>query len=471
MIRTTCFAVLMMLAAATAPASAQCFVRLQSEIGGVNTGEGDFVRSAAATQTRLYLEVEFFNDPPDGSKIVTYDITNPATPVIIGRSPRQATGFFQFGDTVALGTLLMGAPVFGPDRGNLVVYEMADPDNPVRLGTLDLPGEIRVLERNGNTIYANSNTRLDAISVADPFNPVSLDSIPLQRRSDPIGASMGAPQFDLLPIVDDEGLKLINIFDPANLRISGSAPLQEGQDAPAWVGSAVAVGGATFIEVFDASAPEAPVSISRLNVSSLDFDETEPIAAKGAGRNYFAMGRGVGGNIVNFDLLDPANPVRVNRTSVITFQQVQIDLLQVGTLLIYYSSTGVAIYDTGGCARPPSISVDPVSQATDQGGAPIVLNAVTNLGVVFQWLKDGDEISNDEVYSGVFTETLTIQPSINADGLYTLSVFNADGTETTLPAVVAVRGGTVCPGDADGDGDTDVSDITFVVSNLNCSSD
>ncbi len=100
-------------------------------------------------------------------------------------------------------------------------------------------------------------------------------------------------------------------------------------------------------------------------------------------------------------------------------------------------------------------------------GAPAMLTVgVANAaGLAFQWLRDGAPLADAPGVSGSQTPSLTLAAAARADtGHYTVRISDACGT-VALSAVLAV----LCPGDANGDIQSNFADLNLVISNFNTS--
>jgi len=93
------------------------------------------------------------------------------------------------------------------------------------------------------------------------------------------------------------------------------------------------------------------------------------------------------------------------------------------------------------------------------GGQAITLIATTSTSgpTSYRWRKDGISLFNNAFYSGVFTPTLTINANDpTQSGSYVLTITNACGITTTVPAIIEVS----CPADFNMDGGIDGADVS-----------
>lgn len=137
--------------------------------------------------------------------------------------------------------------------------------------------------------------------------------------------------------------------------------------------------------------------------------------------------------VTNADISDD------NRLSRVTFA-----VLEPGTT--YWIQTGDA-YRAGDLQlnvipvfAAPIVTQEPPSQVTVFEGLPLRLNAFLAGADSFQWLKDGQPLSEGGRFGGTQTPNLVIDPAIDSDaGSYQLQATNNNGSETTSIAVVSVQ--------------------------------
>lgn len=428
----------------TEAVEAQCNLARRAERSTGGSLQIDSFFASSITGNHVYLEAFGFDGSDFYYQLLTYDISNPGNPILVGQGPLEVDPIFNGGDTVALGTLFIGTSTLGANQGNLLVFEMADPDNPMLIGMLDLPGRIRSLELDGNIIYARSNTQLDAISVADPTNPVSIGTLALPSDNLDQG-NLGAPQRDILPVRSGGTLHLVDVSDPSNLTILGS--VAAGIPYPTIVGNAVVGIDSTAIQIADITDPSNPILLPSYDTSADISGETEFFCGRATGLVFYALEVDQdNGTVFAYDFTDPANPTYLDEVNSFNLNDTGgIRLEQHGNLLLAHGLTNFTLLDTTTCSILPTITLSPFSQATTEGGPPVVLSVQASHATQYEWRLNGQPVADGPIYSGATTDTLTIQPVLEAGGTYEVVAINGDGEATSSPAIVAITPGLPDP--------------------------
>lgn len=173
-----------------------------------------------------------------------FDISNPATPVEIGRGiddPYQPSG-----DITVTGNLAFVTSVYG-----LHVFDVSNPSNATQVGVIDISGRsVRVF---GDVAYVNSGI-IDLISVTNPANPIYLTSLP-----DDCGSASS-----LSGSVKWFGGKLLDVSVPTAPTILGCL---DAVDAEV-VGDIAYVANLQGLQVFDIGNPGAPILLDWFNTAS-----------------------------------------------------------------------------------------------------------------------------------------------------------------------------------------------------------
>ena len=132
-------------------------------------------------------------------------------------------------------------------------------------------------------------------------------------------------------------------------------------------------------------------------------------------------------------------------------------------------TAGSALASLTVSGETPVITSQPGDASAAVGESALFSIQVDNLfNYAYQWRKDGVDLSDDGRHFGANSTTLTIDPVEAADaGFYdcvVTSLFNASCVATSDPATLTI--GAPCPGDLDGDGDVDLSDLATILTNF-----
>jgi len=148
-----------------------------------------------------------------------------------------------------------------------------------------------------------------------------------------------------------------------------------------------------------------------------------------------------------------------------------------GHAMVYDSARGVTVLFGGYTSAPrgdtwergvpgPVIDQQPADQNAWPGSmVSLSVVATGSAPLTYQWRKDLVPLSDDGRISGATTPTLTIDPAQPSDaGQYDVIVSVSCGGVASEMATLQVA----CSGDVDGDGDTDLDDITIMLVNFGC---
>lgn len=459
-----------LLACVPALATAQCpgpRTDTSTSFSTIGTGfSATNFQTIAISGDRLYAAAFEFRSTQTAA-FVTLDVSNPAAPTLVAVGPQ-----FDLGGPIPFDVLFgvdspavaLGTTFYFRKAGNLVAYDMTVPATPELIGALDLPGDITQLETDGVLIYAVSGGTLHAVDFSVPNVLRSIAQFSGVTE-------IGEPVSGRLPVLTGGELVLLDVSAPTQL--TETFPILDSVVAsgnlPAIAGAAVVVNNPATqqYDIFDITDPtmitqlqsfpdplvqrtnssgtyttdraDAAGSIYFATSSDDDFSETTPLAA--------------------IDFSSPAEPRLVSLTNAFGTTSPSAIRFKIddGLMVISSQFQNTSFFNISGCAVLPTVTTGPFSQITSEGGEPITLNAVTQAGVLFQWLKDDQPITDGATFSGVTTDTLTIQPAAGATGAYRLRVANTDGEVSSAVAVVGVRPGPPSP-DFNMDGAFDVFD-------------
>ncbi len=307
--------------------------------------------------------------------LTTLDITDPAKPKVVGASSGEAS----LRDMSVQGSLVVGA---GWDQG-LQLFDVADPARPFEVGSVMTGGVARGVAVSGVYAYvAADEAGLEIVDFSDPANPSIVGSLDLDAHS------LGAVVSDNVVFVAAvTRLYAVDVSDPTSPVLLHDFDIAHRAADVDLLGNLLVVASPFgSVEVYDVSAPSAPVHL---------------------GRAY-----------------TPGSAVRLSRSG--------------SVVAVADSDAGLALVDVSGCFAADS---EPFADFAWQPSDP-----VAGLPVQFSDLSGGDPSSWSWTFGDGATSTVA-EPShvYGSPGSYevTLEVSNAKGTDTDSAAVVV--NGTSAP--------------------------
>ncbi len=166
-------------------------IELIGQVGGT-------VRAIAVAGNYAYVGV--------GLRLMVLDISNPASPVVVGQSPMMS-GVVE--DVILSGNLAYIAD----GEGGLQIIDISSPANLVRRGGYDTSGVAHGVTKIGNLVYvADGSTGLQIIDASDPANPVRRGNYYTTEEA------WGVTVVGSLAYIANGGslLQIIDVSDPAN---------------------------------------------------------------------------------------------------------------------------------------------------------------------------------------------------------------------------------------------------------------
>ncbi len=407
-----------------------------------------------------------------GDVFLTFDLSTPTSPTLVG-SWGTGGAFTLFG---TVGTTLVTNNY--DTVGRLNTYSIADLSNAVAQGTLDLPGggSIRDIEEAGGFAHIWTDSgNLHIVSVADPFNPVVLDTLNVPNLRD-----AGTPLGGLWPVTvngPSPQLILVDVTNPSNLSIVSTTSFGYTTNSalePRIVGNTVIArrGGTdpTELHAFDITNPSTPTLLPTFipYPANISFEDIE-----GAGLFLYAIfdigssGLGIDeGDAVAFDYSNPSAPTIAAIAPRISGSLSTNNWSAIGGgVFLQGAGPALSVWDITTCSILPAVTSLTPGAVTDAGGAPIQLNATATAALTYEWSKDGTIVNDGGIFSGATTPTLTIAADPAGDGLYSVKVTNPDGEDTRGVSFVGVRTSN-CPGDVTGDGQVNLQDLNTLLLNF-----
>ncbi len=141
----------------------------------------------------------------EGRRLTIIDVSNPAEPAVIGKTPRLAAIVTDVAVAGNYAYVAMG------DEG-LRIINVADPAIPIELGVADTPGTARSVAKAGDFVYvADGDEGLRVINVTNPMFPVETGFY------NTAGFAAGVTVVGSLAYLadSDDGLRIINVANPA----------------------------------------------------------------------------------------------------------------------------------------------------------------------------------------------------------------------------------------------------------------
>ncbi|MCB1078005.1 MAG: hypothetical protein KDM64_09280, partial [Verrucomicrobiae bacterium] len=207
--------------------------------------------------------------------------------------------------------------LYALENGGLSIYDLADPRNPRKLGSVGGMGNVRQLRVRGTTAFLTSRQfGLWAVDVSDETHPKiisNFDAVEMATGLDVAGdvAFIGNRVY---------GIQCVDVSDSAHMRHLSSYTTDESQSVTYrdgllfsgdWAGGEV-----TILDVSDLSAPK-PVSHIKLDGygdgmavrGNLLFASTGQHKKSGPEEDRHGAGHGLD----IFDISDPSNPVKLSK--------------------------------------------------------------------------------------------------------------------------------------------------------------
>jgi hypothetical protein len=233
-----------------------------------------------------------------GQSLYTVDLTDLAQPQIV--------------DTISLNGcpaqgMISGGYLYQPlsmalssGQSGLHIFNLANPDHPVEIGSLPTPEHDVDLTIQGNIVYLGSREGgLRVINVADPAHPVQVGLL------DTAGIVGGSAAIDHYVYVSDyfDGVRIVDVADPSHPVEVGAFNPGAGNSRRANLvgGTLYLANGINGLEIFDVSDVFHPVLVGRYNTPGLAAD------VQVNGHYVFVADENGGLQIV--DISDPAHPV------------------------------------------------------------------------------------------------------------------------------------------------------------------
>ncbi len=240
-----------------------------------------------------------------GPRVVILDLSDPAAPKMIGRSPVLSGVVIDLDISGNLVSVIVGDTAYSDWRyhkaDRLHVLDVSNPGAPIDFGAHPIPGEASEVAISGQTVLV-AGAGLHILDVSDPSQPVTKSVFGVSASS----VTVAGP---LAFVVSEPGeLSIVDISDPAAPLllgkyvepgimsdvsvVEGRAYLTKGHT---YIGNELFPNGLRIVDVSDASHPVAR--------GFIQLDELDRLAV--AGDQVFAV---QAGSLIAIDVSDPDHP-------------------------------------------------------------------------------------------------------------------------------------------------------------------
>lgn len=226
----------------------------------------------------------------------------------------------------------------------LRTYNVADPANPLPLGTLNTGRRLNDIVKVGDLLYLSSGYwdnagGLEIVNVANPANPVLMGYLPVQDQADELAVSGN------YAYVTDHfyGLKVFDVAVPTNPALIGSYNPPGYHFALALAGNIVCLVGWQSLRLIDVSNPHNP---AQRGLFYLDNGQSVAVSGSVA---YVVDSSGV----LMIDIADPDNPFLLGTLTphaVNSFLRCQVQGNRLYTADYYWHE--ILVYDISDPAAP-----------------------------------------------------------------------------------------------------------------------
>jgi hypothetical protein len=456
----------MSMTAGSAAIGGTCDMTIESRLYEQSYSMHDYGR-AAVSGNRMY--VQFAGVMYDDSQLYTllqvYDISNPANPSMLGET--NSDELANLHQIAAFGTTLVGSHTNG---SQVRTYNAADPYNIVHVGTLGIFAY--GFEKANGLLYVDSVNSLHIVDVSDPATPRSIGSVDTFGGVEYFGV-----KGDLVAYTSNyQGakLQLIDVSDPTNPTLISTTLLTNTDDPgkPTIIGNTVIIPQGNSMEFYNITNRLLPTRIATLSTTqSVHLTQSAGVVCYGITNQYDASSNR---ELYAIDVSVPAAPVISDTLTLFGIKAGAKSLTLSGSLAIvcngdsFSHSAGLTIANVGSCSILPNILQGPGSVWGYDHDMPLELTVAGTGATSYEWFNNYGRISDDAIYSGADSATLTIKAVHSATGPYRVRLSNDDGNETSQSAVVGII--ETSPADINIDGIVNLSDLALLASDWLASS-
>ena len=238
-----------------------------------------------------------------GSRLVAIDLSDPAAPVVLGKSEPLQNEIKHI--------QVVGNLAYLANRTNgLIIIDVSDPTQPVELNRFNTGGDVSDIHIANNIAYiADSSKGLMLVDITAPTSPTLLGTLASPARDVEV---INNQIYMLTENGHSPTFAIVNASTPATPTIIGSVPVFGGtsitiDDNTAYV-LADFVYSLTTVDITDPTSPTIQDSIPVIAPNAMQI--VEDIA-------YVAGGHPSPGNLTTFDVSDPTNLTQLDRYQII----------------------------------------------------------------------------------------------------------------------------------------------------------
>lgn len=290
------------------------------------------------------------------------DVGQPTAPVELGSF--DCDGAFAMGVAMSGEVAFVGTTLQQPhDKVELRVIDVTRPTTPTLVAAWDAPadfGPFREMVVQNGRLYVAEEAGLGVVDVSDPSHPTALGHLwfDLERLMATVGVAVQGEYAYVAYAA--YGLRVVDVSDPANLRIVGSVLPQGGCAGVAVSGDrAYCVSGFDGLSVLDVSQPTTPTVLGRV--------DTPGYAAAVTVAGWLALVSDSGGGLAVIDVSDGRDPRLVARadTPGSAWQAAAVD----GRVYVADGRGGLSIYDLASLSTGASPQIESAALGTEWGGS------------------------------------------------------------------------------------------------------
>ncbi len=278
----------------------------------------------------------------------------------------------------AISICVSGDYIFLGEGSSFVAVDNTDPENPVRSGSVYLPGLIEAICVRDNVGYiANGDLGVYTIDLEDPANPRIMgiaDTV--------VGANDIISDGDFVYVTTTNyRVHILDVSDPYNpTEVWRNSTGENSKAITLYENYMIYVhshDGLRIMDITDPTAPELVTSFDVMNICDLDVHDNK----------LFALSTSTSAKLKVFDLTDPASPVQT--TDSLTYRPSDI-FIRDGKLYCVGGDELIDIYDVTGSLTPYASLTGSSSHCFAQGDMAYTIGVSSGLSVID--ISDADSL-------------------------------------------------------------------------------